>query len=125
MHAKLNKLISEINLAKARRVINFKVRLSRHSLFFLNKLNEYGLIRGYSIVNREIIVYMKYINNTVVFKKIYLIKGKRYIKLMSLLRMSSRIKPSLYLLVTANGYKFSDECLLENISGRVIARIEL
>jgi len=125
MHSKINQVITGLNLAKARRVSLFYVNFNRNTFMFLNKLSEYGIIRGFHIEDLKIKVLMKYLDNRVVFNKIYFIKGKRYVKLINLLKMANRIQPSLYLLITSQGYKFHDECILNGISGRVIARIDL
>lgn len=126
MYSKINKLITELNLAKIRRVNSFEIEYSLNRLIFLNKLYEYGFIRGFYLNNNYYItVLMKYVNNNVNFSKIYYIKGKRNINLLNLTKMTNRIKPCLYLLSTSKGYLFSDECFLYNISGIVVARIDL
>jgi len=129
MFVRLAQLISRINLAKAQRIESFKIPNSKINFAMVFKLEELGVLRGFSVEEDNMLcVYMKYINKRVPFSKLWLVgKSSRSgsISLNNLRLLTDKHGSSIYILSTGMGFLSHSECFSRKCCGEVVVRIDL
>ena len=129
MFFRLSTFASRINLARAQRIDSFKIVNNKVNFALASKLEVLGIIRGFEVnEDGELHVFMKYVNKTFPFFRIYMIgKSSRRspIKLDRLCKITDKNGSSIYILST--GYRFltHTECFANRCSGEIILRIDL
>lgn len=121
--------ISCLNNAKRLHLKTINIRNTKLNLNLLIILKKMGLIRGFKFLdNIYIEVVLKYINNSLIFKnlKVLSIPSKRiYIDLIKLKKLKDKSNTSIYIISTNKGLKVDLECILENLAGELLLKIEL
>lgn len=99
-----------------------KIQKSTKLIQILNILNNEGYIKSFKIDKNYLYIYLKYIENKPVLKKIILISkpGKRfYIKNKNVFKLQD----NLYILSTSNGFLTHIEAKKKNLGGELICKI--
>lgn len=124
----LGDFLAKINYAKRLKSKAIKVNYSRMTLKLLILFLKLGLIRGFKILDNNMIeVLLKFVYGKTPFKTIKLVsKPSRriHVDLIKLRKLKDNCNMSIYILSTNKGIKLDFECLVENISGEVLIKIE-
>lgn len=129
MFVRTSLFISRLNLARAQRINSFILKNNKINFLLANKLEILGIIRGFKVnEDGELQVFMKYVNKTFPFIRIYMIgKSSRRspITLESLFKLADRNGSSIYILSTGYGFLTHTECFANRCSGEILLRIDL
>jgi small subunit ribosomal protein S8 len=106
-----------------------KIVFTNNSKFLINFLNiliNEGYIYGYKLLKNQknIIVYLKYINNQATLNKIKFLSKKKkiyYLKKKNLLNLKNSL--NLYIISTSKGLMTSKTAIKSNIGGKLICQI--
>lgn len=120
--------VANLNNAKRQHVTSINVRNTKLVKKTLILMYEIGMLRDINVFDgKNIEVFLKYNKRRCVFSKIKLISvpSKRvYIDLINLIKLKDKSNCSIYIISTSQGLKTDFECLMSNISGELLLKIE-
>jgi small subunit ribosomal protein S8 len=121
--------IARLNNARRQHFKKAYVNNTNKVLKTLEILCELGIIKSYSLINgRTIEVELKFVGRRVVFKKLKIVSlpsKKIYVDIIRLSKLKDKSNCSFYILSTTKGILTDFECIINNVAGEVLLKVEL
>jgi len=122
-------MINLFNMAIRGHYKSIKIEQNFYNTKILLLFEELGLIRGLKIIENQekIEIFLKYKGSRSVVHQIKMIsKSSRrvYVDIIRLIKLKERNSSCLYILSTNKGLKLDSECLINNMGGEVLMRVD-